>query len=162
MSTGHRIDQMTIAVTWHAECNYVVYQLLAIASEGARCHLSESCPCSLYALGRGGLSYEPDVRKEAWRGLLRAQGRLERQGITCKSRLVFAGQNAGSPVVEQARAMQAQVIVVAAKRYLLPWWLRDGGGGLCCSPCDYSSSDRSCGQISCLCSESPQADFTSN
>jgi nucleotide-binding universal stress UspA family protein len=105
----------------------VVENALAMASPGAVCHLLRVLPlASAYATLGGGSARLSDIRADAWRELFRARDKLEEHGIACKSRLILDGQAAGSAIVDQARASQAQLIVVAARQHLLPWWLRDG------------------------------------
>ncbi len=100
---------------------------IAFASADAACQLLRVVPlASLYATERGGFPEALDLRNKAWNDLFRAREELEKRGLAAKSRLIFDGQTAGPAIIDQARAMQAQLIVVAARRHLLLWWLRDG------------------------------------
>ena len=123
--------------TESSEC--VVGSTIAIASTDALCHLLRVLPfTSLFRAGRSGFHRAFDVRHEAWRELsgdlrnkawlelFRAKEKLETRGLTATSRLIFDGRSPGSAIVEGARAMQADVIVLGARPYLLPWWLRKG------------------------------------
>jgi nucleotide-binding universal stress UspA family protein len=104
----------------------VLEHAASVASAGAVCHLLRVLPLtSLYATGRGRFSSALDQRNEAWRKLFRAQEKLEERRFTARPRLILDGQTAASAIVEQARAMQAQLIVLGARQHL-PWWLRDG------------------------------------
>jgi nucleotide-binding universal stress UspA family protein len=51
---------------------------------------------------------------------------LEKHGITCTPRLIFDGKTAGPAIIDQARSVKAELIIVAARPSLLPKWLRDG------------------------------------
>lgn len=105
----------------------VVENAIAMASPGAVYHLLRVLRLvPSYATMAGGSAGLSDLRAEAWRELFRAKEKLEQHGIACKSRLIVDGQNAGSAIVDQARASQAQLIVVGARQHLLPWWLRNG------------------------------------
>jgi nucleotide-binding universal stress UspA family protein len=105
----------------------VVDSAIAICPADAVCHLLRVLPlASLYAAGRGGFAEASDHRNQAWHELFKAREKLEKHGLAVKSRLIFDGQTAGPAIIDQARAMQAQLIVVAARQHLLPWWLRDG------------------------------------
>jgi nucleotide-binding universal stress UspA family protein len=95
------------------------------AIEDTICHLRRVLPlASLYTPGRGQFSHGSDIRGEAWRELFQARDKLERHGIKCTTRLLFDSQNAASAIVAQAKAMQALVLVAAARQPRMPWWLR--------------------------------------
>ncbi len=105
----------------------VVDSAAAISATHAVCHLLRVLPLSsFYATGRGRLHGSLDVRSQAWRELAAARATLEQRGLVCKSRLIFDGQAAGAAILDQARAMRAELIVLAARPRMLPWWLRDG------------------------------------
>lgn len=105
----------------------VIDGAISVAPSGAVCHLLRVLPlAALYTAGRGGYQPAFTLRNEAWRELFRAKEKLEQNGIDCRSRLILDGQSAGAVVIAQARARQAQMIVVAARQHLLPWWLRNG------------------------------------
>lgn len=78
--------------------------------------------------GRGNRKYLPPsaLRKEAWNDLLKAKHVLQRETVLCKPLLVFDGQNAASAIIDRAKIARADLIIMAGRPYLLPWWLRDG------------------------------------
>lgn len=78
--------------------------------------------------GRGNRKYAPSqsLRNDAWNDLLKAKHVLQRETILCKPLLVFDGQNVASAIIDRAKVARADLIVMAARPYLLPWWLRDG------------------------------------
>jgi nucleotide-binding universal stress UspA family protein len=81
---------------------------VATAPDGAVCELLRVLPiASLFATGYGGYSPSPDLRNDAWVELLKAKHILQRQGLRCKSQLVYDGQSAASAIVDRAQATQA-------------------------------------------------------
>jgi nucleotide-binding universal stress UspA family protein len=110
-----------------AASSAVLDKVAEIAAPGGLCHLLRVLPLSSFSLaGRRVLPGAFPQREQAWRELFQAKEDLEAQGLRAEPKLIFDGQTAGSAIVEQARASQAQLIVVAGRNYLLPWWLRDG------------------------------------
>jgi nucleotide-binding universal stress UspA family protein len=105
----------------------VLESAAAMASTGAECHLLRVLPlASAHAKWRGGPNRLSDLRAEAWRKLFEARERLEQEGIASKPQVVVDGIAAGAAIVEQATASEVQLIVLAARMHLLPWWLREG------------------------------------
>jgi nucleotide-binding universal stress UspA family protein len=109
-----------------ASAGKVVALAAELAKAGADCHLLRVLPLtSVFGTGRGGPDQAFDMRNQAWFKLLQAKERLEARGILARTRLVYDGQTAGAAILEQARVMQAEVIVLPGRPHLLPRWLRD-------------------------------------
>lgn len=105
----------------------VIGNAMALASAHAVCHLLRVMPMSsLAALRQGGLGQDNEQRNAAWREMFQARETLEARGIATTSRVIFDGQTKGAAIVEQARALRAEVIIVAGCHHRLPWWLRSG------------------------------------
>jgi nucleotide-binding universal stress UspA family protein len=105
----------------------VLGNAMALAGANAVCHLLRVLPLStLSQPEHGGLGPANDQRNQAWRELHRARKTLEDRGIACTTQVIFDGQTKGRAILDQARATQAQVIVVGACHHLLPRWLRSG------------------------------------
>lgn len=107
--------------------NHIIATATDLASDDAVCHLLRVLPtASMYAPGWEGFPEALDLRHEVWGELFEAEQQIEKHGLTCTSRLIFDGQRAGPAIVRQAQDAQVQLIVLPARRHLLPWWLRDG------------------------------------
>ena len=127
IASARRFDRVLVHVDGTDATDQVVDSAITLSSADTVCHLLRVLPlASLYATTRGGFRAASDLRYQAWRELFRARGKLAKRGIAAKSRLIFDGQTAGPAIVDQARAMQAQLIVISARQRLLPWWLREG------------------------------------
>jgi nucleotide-binding universal stress UspA family protein len=106
--------------------NELVKHTVAVASDDAMCQLLKVLPlASLFGKARGEFSRKADLRSDAWLDLFKGREALERRGIFCKPRLVFAGRSAPSAIVDRAQASRPDLIVMAAQQHVIPWWLRE-------------------------------------
>jgi nucleotide-binding universal stress UspA family protein len=127
LASARGFSRVLVHVDGADATDQIVDSAIAFGSADAVFHLLRVHRlASLYAMGRGGFPKATDLRNKAWLELFRAREKLEKQGRAAKSRLIFDGQTAGPAIIDQARAMQARLIVVSARQHLLPWWLREG------------------------------------
>lgn len=105
----------------------VLGNALALAAPAAVCHLLRVLPlAALSDPEQRGLGPANNPRNAAWQEMRQARNTLEARGISATTRLIFDGRKKGAAIIDEARATQAQMIVVAGCHYRLPWWLRNG------------------------------------
>ena len=119
-----KLTQLLVHLDGSDASQSVLDHAISIASENTIIHLRRVLPLArLYSTKRAEISHRSDIRNEAWLEMFRASEKLKRHGIECTTRLIYDGQNLASAIVAQAKAMQALVVVPAAREHLLPWWL---------------------------------------